>query len=143
MAGCTFAADKPNLSGKWTVDLEKSDFGMLPPPSKLERNINHSDPQFTVSTVQATPRGERTSEAKCTTDGKECDIQIMGQAAKMKATWEGEVLVVVTKAQLQGTELEQIERWMVEDGGKVLKTVSKLRLPQGENESTLIFTKAD
>ncbi len=142
-AGCIAAADKPDLSGTWTIDLEKSDFGMMPPPTKLERKIAHKDPDFNVTTLQANARGERTSEAKMTTDGKECEIQIMGRPAKAKAVWEGKSIIVTTKAEFQGNELTQVEKWTLSEDGKTLQAESTLNSPMGENKSKLIFKKAE
>jgi hypothetical protein len=141
--GCLTAADKPNLTGTWNIDLEKSDFGMMPPPTKLERKVDHKDPEFSVTTLQANARGERTTEAKMTTDGKECEIQIMGRPAKAKAVWEGKSIVVNTKAEFQGTEVLQVEKWTLSEDGKTLTTEASLNSPMGENKSKLVFKKAE
>ncbi len=135
------AADKPDLSGNWNIQLDKSDFGMMPPPSKMERKIAHKDPQMTVSTLQASQRGERTTEAKYTTDGKEAEVQLMGRPAKVSAKWEGETLVVTTKLEFQGNEMTQVEKWSLSSDGKTLTTEGTMNSPMGENKTKLIFSK--
>lgn len=116
---------------------------MMPPPTKLERRVSHQEPTFAVSTVQVGARGERTTDVKCTTDNKECDIQVMGNPAKMTAKWDGGALVVTTKASIQGTDILQVEKWSLSEDGKTLTTESSLTLPQGENKSKLVFKKAN
>jgi len=136
-----FAADKPDLSGTWNIQLDKSDFGMMPPPSKMERKVAHKDPQLTVTTSQASQRGERTTEAKYTTDGKESEVQLMGRPAKVSAKWEGSALVVTTKLEFQGNEMTQVEKWSVSADGKTLTSEGTMNSPMGENKTKLIFTK--
>jgi len=135
------AADKPDLSGTWTINLDKSDFGMMPPPTKMERKVSHKDPDLTITTTQASQRGERTSEAKYTTDGKESEVQLMGRPAKVKAVWEGSTLVVTTKLEFQGSEMTQVERWGLSSDGKTLTTEGTMNSPMGENKTKLVFAK--
>lgn len=135
------AADKPDLSGTWNIQLDKSDFGMMPPPSKMERKVSHKDPQLAVTTLQASQRGERTTEVKYTTDGKESEVQLMGRPAKVSAKWEGSSLVVTTKLEFQGNEMTQVEKWSVSSDGKTLTSEGTMNSPMGENKTKLIFTK--
>lgn len=135
------AADKPDLSGTWTIELDKSDFGMMPPPSKMERKVAHKDPQITINTLQVTPRGERNSETKYTTDGKENEVQLMGRPAKVTAKWDGSALVVTTKLAVEGAEVVQVERWSLSSDGKTLTSEGTLSSPMGENKTKLVFNK--
>ena len=51
------AADKPDFSGKWKLNTEKSDFGPMPKPEKADYVIAHKDPELNVkSTATAAPR---------------------------------------------------------------------------------------
>ena len=34
----------PNLSGTWTIDIAKSDFGPAPPPDSVVMVIDHKEP---------------------------------------------------------------------------------------------------
>jgi hypothetical protein len=135
------AADKPDLSGTWNIQLDKSDFGMMPPPSKMERKIAHKDPEIGVSTFQASERGERTTETKYTTDGKEAEVQLMGRPAKVTAKWQGSSLVVTTKLEFQGNEIVQVETWSLSSDGKTLTSEGTMNSPMGENKTKLIFTR--
>ncbi len=140
-AAFMFAADKPDFSGKWVVDLAKSDFGMMPPPEKLERTVEHKDPEFKLKSLQKSQRGEFTSESKYTTDGKEATIQLRGRDAKVTANWEGNKLVVVTKSDFNGNAVTQKETWNLSADGKTLSTESAISTPQGEFATKLTFTK--
>ena len=136
-----FAADKPNYSGHWVVDLAKSDFGMMPPPEKMERDIDHKDPQMQIKSVQKSERGEFTSESKYTTDGKEATIQMRNRDAKVVAKWVDNKLEVNVKSEFNGTSIGQKETWTLSDDGKTLTTQSEIQAPQGEFKTKLVFTK--
>ncbi len=140
-AGRAMAAEKPDLSGTWTIDLAKSDYGMMPPPTKVEAKITHKEPEVTMNILQVTARGERTSEFKFATDGKEVETQVMGRPGKVKAKWEGSALVVTTKAEFQGNEILQVEKWTLGEGGKTLTAEATMNSPMGENKTKRIFVK--
>ena len=69
LASAMFA--KQDLTGVWNMVAEKSDFGAMPAPSKIERTIAHKDPSILIKTVQNGQQGEITTEYKYTTDGQE------------------------------------------------------------------------
>src|SRR5215472_11812904 len=66
------AADtKPDFSGEWKLNIDKSNFGPMPPPESETRTIEHADPSLNVKSVQVGGIGDMTTEMKFSTDGKE------------------------------------------------------------------------
>ncbi len=135
------AADKPDYSGHWVIDLTKSDFGMMPPPEKMERDIDHKDPQIQIKSMQKSERGEMTTDSKYTTDGKEATIQMRGREAKVIAKWVAGKLEVVSKSEWNGTEFTQNETWNLSSDGKTLTIDNVIKAPQGEFAAKSVFTK--
>ena len=140
-AAMLMAADKPDFSGHWVVDLAKSDFGMMPPPSKMERDIEHKDPAMTIKSIQVSERGEMKNESKYTTDGKEATITMRNREAKVKAQWDGAKLKVNSKSEFNGNEITQDETWILSEDGKTLTINNAIKAPQGEFSAKLVFTK--
>ncbi len=140
-AAMLLAADKPDYSGHWVVDLAKSDFGMMPPPSKMEREIEHKDPAMTIKSIQVSERGEMKNESKYTTDGKEATIKMRNREAKVKAQWDGAKLKVNSRSEFSGSEITQDETWMLSEDGKTLTINNAIKAPQGEFTTKLVFTK--
>ncbi len=138
-----FAADKPVFSGKWSIDLAKSDFGMMPPPSKFERDIEHQDPSLKLKTVQASQRGEVSTESAFTTDGKEATIKVRNRDAKVVAKWNGDKLSITTKSEFNGMEISQAETWVLASDGKTLTIDNAISTPQGDFTAKLVFAKND
>jgi hypothetical protein len=135
------AMAKPNFSGTWKLDAEKSDFGPQPPPTKMTRTIKHEDPTLTYSTTQEGPQGEMTSEVKFTTDGKEATNQMMGMDVKGNASWEGDLLKIKQKLDLGGTEVSIDETWELSADGKVLTAKLAVKTPQGDLDMKVVMNK--
>src|SRR5258708_4876677 len=113
------AADKPDFSGKWKMEAAKSDFGPVPGPDSQTNVIEHKDPKLKIATTaKGGPRGDRSSEATYTTDGKESTNSQGGQELKPVASWDGSNLVFKSKANFQGNDIEINETYTLAEGGK-------------------------
>jgi hypothetical protein len=136
------AADKPNFSGEWSLDLDKSNFGPMPPPSALSRKIQHNDPEMTMEqTTTGGPQGDQTVKFKYSTDGKETSNEIMGNPAKTTAAWDGNALVISMSLDAGGNEIKITDRVTLSDDGKVMTDAQHLVLPQGELDLTYVLNK--
>jgi hypothetical protein len=138
----TALADKPNFSGDWSLNIDKSNLGPMPPPTSMTRKVDHKDPA--MSMTQATvgsPQGDQTFTFKLTTDGKESTNEMMGAQAKTKATWEGDTLVVNVALEIAGTEIKLTEKWSMSADGKTLTDNTHFVIPQGEFDLTYVMDK--
>jgi hypothetical protein len=135
------AADKPNFSGDWKINIDKSNFGPAPPPSSLTRKIVHTDPALTIDEAQSGPQGDMQRAIKYTTDGKECTNEFMGQPVKSTLAWDGKKLVITSKADFGGTEVKLIDTWSLSDDGKETTDVLHIVSPQGEFDITYVLNK--
>ena len=70
------AGRKPNFSGEWRMDAEKSDFGKFPAPTTILRTIVQKDPDLIVDTTQRAANGEQTAHVVYRTDGAETKNQL-------------------------------------------------------------------
>jgi hypothetical protein len=135
------AVEKPNFTGMWSMNAEKSDFGQMPKPQKYTRKIDHQEPLIKVAASQTTPNGERNFDITLKTDGTET-INKMGPAeAKSTAHWEGETLVVVTKRETPNGTFDSTDRWLLSDGGKTLTIISSITTPNGEFGYKVVMEK--
>jgi len=137
----SMAQAKPNFSGEWKFDAEKSNFGPMPTPSIFTRKITQNDPKLHVVTTQSGPQGERTSEAEYSTDGTEVVNKTRGAEAKSTAAWEGEALNITTKIDVEGNSIVLKEKWTLSGDGKLLTTALHATTPQGEFEITIVMNK--
>lgn len=145
MGGALFAADekKPDLSGEWTMNPAKSDYGRLPKPAKFLRKIVHAEPAITLTSTFGTPQGtEVVTEFKYTTDGKEASNTVRGTEVKSTAKWDGTTLQINSKRPTPGGgEITTVERWTVSEDGKSMLVHTTITAPQGETKTLVFFEK--
>ncbi len=135
------AADKPDFSGKWKLNTEKSDFGPMPKPEKVDYVIAHKDPELNVKSTATTQMGEVANESKIVTDGKEFTNTMRGQEIKGTAKWEGKVLVVHQELEMQGTTIRLDQKWTLSEDGKSITQEISISTPQGELKQKAVLDK--
>jgi hypothetical protein len=136
------AQAKPNFGGTWKLDTAKSDFGPMPPPSSMTREIRHDEPSLQIKTTTATQQGEITAELKYTTDGKPSTNSTRMGEVKGTAQWEGDTLVIrytISSPQLGDMKFE--DRWALSSTGKVTTVDTKISGGFGESSRRLHFDR--
>jgi hypothetical protein len=140
-AGMAQAADKPDFSGDWKMDADKSVFGPLPPPTSMTRKIDHKDPAISVDESRSGPQGDMNTTMKYSSDGKETTNSLMGNDVKSKAVWEGKTLVITSAANFGGADVKLTDKWTLAEDGKTLTDVLGISAPQGDFEMTFVLVK--
>ncbi len=140
-AGMAMAADKPDFSGDWKLDPDKSVFGPIPAPTSMTRKVDHKDPDLTVNESRSGAQGDMNVTMKYSTDGKETTNSLMGNDMKSKASWEGKTLVIASTANFGGADVKMKDKLSLSDDGKTMTDVQAISAPQGEFEMTMIFVK--
>jgi len=141
LASFAVAADKPNFSGEWKINIDKSNFGPMPPPSSMTRKVAHEDPSLTIDEAQSGAQGDMKTTSKYTTDGKESTNEMMGQPVKGTAAWDGKKLVITRKADFGGNEIKIVNTWSLSDDGKETTDLMHIVSPQGEFDITFVLSK--
>jgi hypothetical protein len=148
-AAACFAApadSKPDFSGEWKLNVEKSNFGPMPGPDSETRKIVHKDPEVAVATTQTGgPQGDMTNDFKFTTDGKEATNVIKTPNGEIEiktiGSWDGKDIKTNNKLNVQGMDISSEERMALSEDGKVLTNTRKISTPQGEFETSMVFEK--
>jgi|HubBroStandDraft_6_1064221.scaffolds.fasta_scaffold333590_2 hypothetical protein len=139
------AQSKPDFSGDWVLNKEKSVLGSLPAPDLMLQKIEHKDPDLKVATHTVTgPQSDINYEAKYTTDGKECLNKYGDQInLKSKLVWERATLDVDTDMlDAAGAHLMTFRgKWTLSADGKVLTEIEHIESPQGSFDVTYVFDK--
>jgi hypothetical protein len=137
---------KPNFSGTWTLDKEKS--GLK--EGENVRNIvpamtiEHNEPAFVIKRKVQAPGGgeERAIEEKYTTDGAPNTNPGMreGMTAKSTTRWDGGKLVMETTMESPRGTMESKNTYSLSADGKTL-TLETSRKDQPEASRKLVYTK--
>ena len=136
----TPAMAKTDFSGTWKIVLDKSDFGPMPPPEKVEQIVEHKENDLKVNVTQVGQQGEVKMELNYSTE-KETTNTFRNTPMKSTAKWDGDKLVVVSKLEFQGNEVVIQDTWSLADEGKTLTLDRKLNTPQGDLEMKQVFIK--
>jgi hypothetical protein len=141
-ATATTGAAHPNYSGTWKLNVDKSDFGPLPPSSSRTDVIEQNDPNIQDTVSDDGAQGKLDYVLKITTDGKEATNNAGGLDTKSTANWDGPNLVVDTKLSFQGTDVAIKAVWTLSPDGKTLTQNAHLNAgPIGEADQKFIFEK--
>ncbi|HYL35577.1 MAG TPA: hypothetical protein VEV17_06675 [Bryobacteraceae bacterium] len=132
----------PNYSGTWKLNVEKSDFGPLPPSNSRTDVIVHNDPNLKQQTTDDGAQGKQEYTLNMTTDGKEATNNTGDVEVKNTASWEGANLVVGTKLSVQGTDIAVKSTWLLSPDGKTLTQNAHIAAGAlGELDQKMVFEK--
>lgn len=136
---------KPNFTGKWSLDVAKSDFGPMPPPESIVHVIEHAEPNIKITTTQKSEAGETSNSRTFTTDGKETTSKVtMGgtpQDVKTTGKWDGQTLAMVATFDAQGATIQLNDTWTLSEDGKVLTITRMAKTPQGDFTAKTVYNK--
>jgi hypothetical protein len=140
LAAAPAAAQAPNLSGEWELDVAASSFGGRPGPQKQLLKVEHAEPALKTITTSTTERGERTQTATYATDGAETkNPGMMGSESASTAKWDKGALAITTKMSIQGNDITANETWTLSDGGKTLTIARSAATPMGPIEMKMVY----
>jgi hypothetical protein len=128
------AQSKPDFSGKWKLNVAKSDFGGAPGPSDLDVAIRHHDPELLVT---QTVEGQNL-EFKLGTDGKEYSNETPDGTMKTTLHWESDVLIGVSDYAGNATFKD---KWWLTDNGQTMRLTRHISSSRGEQDLSLVFDK--
>jgi hypothetical protein len=135
------AQAKPNFTGDWKLNVSKSEFGPLPAPNSRTDKIKHDDPALKITTTQSGQNGDVTFDLSYTTDGKESTNEIRGNPMKSTSKWDGDTLLIETKASFGGNDITLADKWTVSADGKVLTINRHIVSPMGELDQKTVLEK--
>ncbi len=134
------AQTKPNFSGTWKQNMEKS-------PTKsswLKSYVNKIDQQDAVLKVTTTTvgdRGERNYERTYFIGKEEKSQDREGDQFTTNVKWEGNTLVFETVEKERDATLTSKETWTLSDDGKTLTKTIHRSGPRGDSDQKYVLEK--
>lgn len=142
LASFASAADKPNFSGEWKLNIAKSNFARAPPPASYTRKVMHAEPSITIENIQTgTPAGDLDDTVTFTTDGKQVSCQSSGADVKSSIRWDENALRLDSKVSVLGMDTAYNEKMTLSDDGKTMTDAVHVRAAQGDLDLTLVFER--
>ncbi|HZS06833.1 MAG TPA: hypothetical protein VFD58_18500 [Blastocatellia bacterium] len=128
---------KPNLSGLWKMNPQKSNFGPNGGPDGITIKFDQKDSELSETLTISAGGNERAIDVKYTTDGKEGEAQIGGDGAKTTAKWDGDALVIEWK---NGERVFR-RKFTLSGDGKTMTIAVHHVDPNGERDETVVLEK--
>ncbi len=142
-ASFTATAAKPNFAGEWKLDTAKSDFGDMPSPGELMKQVTHEDTKLVVKEFEAGGLGKQNAELTYVTDGSSTKNAVRGSEMTSVAKWSGDTLRINNTIAVAGRTINLSETWRLTGGGKTLEVLREIGSPEGKSTIKLVFAKTD
>jgi hypothetical protein len=115
----------------------------MPPPDDMVSKIEDHDPAITINTQwTGGPMGDAETITNLSTDGKETTSTFLGGGeSKNTAHWEGNALIVNTKAKMQDDDVTLKEEYTLSPDGQSIAVASHFAGPMGEMDMKFVFDK--
>jgi hypothetical protein len=144
-------AQSSNLNGTWKLNTSKSTFGQFPPPTSETDTLTVTGNEFKQEYTSVTARGEQKGLRSCTVDGKEVNltpddtrVQLGAiKLSKMQCSWEGNAVVFLETASLNGSMLTDKLTFSPYDDGKTMTMDSHITAAQPFPDRKFVYDKAD
>jgi len=137
------AAQTPNFSGIWKLDLEKSDFGPQTPPQTAEYVVRHVGATVSFNYTQ----DGKTSRVDLTPDNEERVTSTTAETAVWtRAYWAGTTLVIESRERKRyGTQANVgvgwTSRWTLSPDGQELLIERKIHTSDGDIDQHVVCVK--
>jgi hypothetical protein len=143
------AQDKTNFSGNWKLNVAKSEFGPVPPPTSQTQLIEQKDNDFTCTFDSDSDNGKEHAVLTFTADGKQVVVPADSPNAhqgqfnlqKIQADWVGPSLVVTETGVYSGMDVLSKRTYSLSPDGKVLTITVHLTLSMGDLDLKWIYDK--
>ncbi|MGZ4815579.1 MAG: hypothetical protein ACXVZV_09235 [Terriglobales bacterium] len=138
-----FAAETPNFSGIWKMDLEKSDFGPQTPPQSAEYVVRHVGATISFNYTQ----DGKTTRVDLTPDNQErITSTTTDTAVWTKAYWSGGVLVIESRERKRygaqaNVGVSWTSRWSLSPDGQELVIERQIHTVDGDIAQKVVCDK--
>ncbi|MGA2598164.1 MAG: hypothetical protein ABSH09_14365 [Bryobacteraceae bacterium] len=132
---------KPNLSGVWKLNVDKSDFGPIPGPESEVDTIDHKEPVLNLAVAQQGAQGKQNYQLAININGQEEAHKLGDRDVKTTAQWEGSALIVLTKLMFQDNEVLIKAAYTMAPDGKTVNVATHLSSAMGEADQKMVFEK--
>lgn len=144
------AQDKPDFSGSWNLNADKSDFGAVPGPTQETIMITQKTPTISEAVSYTDDQGTHSYTLDLTIDGPEVTFSAdkapqlgMVTLQKAKIAWQGTSLFMNESLKYEAdADVVGTNTYTLAADGKTLTMAMTFTTPMGEMERKLVFDRA-
>ena len=134
-------APRPDFSGTWKLDLERSSL-QIEAPDASTFVIDHRDPHWRLERTHVFGGRSDTLSMELTTDGEPMTFSRGGWEVRRRLHWEDAVLVLESTMSRDGRETRVVVRYRVEDGGRTFIAEEHLESGQETHDNLWVFERS-
>ena len=135
------SASTPSLTGRWRLDVARSDFGSGSRPRARLDELDLRGTQLLVRSLTVRDGGDTLRlEYRYRTDGDAVNT-VMGQSVRTRGTWRGGALELESHMKLLLLEVAVRERWALSRDGATLLEERVSDMPTGAVKQRLVFVR--
>jgi hypothetical protein len=131
------AQTKPNFSGVWKMNPQKSKFDGTDAPTGMTLKVEQKGVDLVETVDVQDGSGDEAVEGKYVIDGKESDVHLGPETAKGTAKWEGDTLVIEWKAD----GFSFLRKHTLSADGKTITMAVRRPSPNGDVDETVVLEK--
>ena len=140
---------KPNFAGTWTMNLQKSDLGQMPPPKSQVETITQTADAITIAVAaDRNEMGKQNYTFSAKLDGSETPFPADAfppespfKILSSKAEWQGSALVITQKTSFQDATGTLKTTYTLSADGKVLTSATHITFGDAEFDTKSLFDK--
>jgi hypothetical protein len=137
-AGSALAADPPDFSGEWVLDLGRSTL-VKPGIRSGSVRIVHREPAFSFARTFVTEDGPDQVSYELTTDGKEKVEASDGMTTRSRLYWQDDQLVLDETMTMGERTATNVVHYSLSDGGRTLTARESFHGPRLKYDNTWVF----
>lgn len=135
------AAGVSNMSGKWVLNVSKSNWGGKPAPQKVELTIEHNEPSLKYKgTVEDANEVAKTFQFDGSIDGKEYPVKTDTGESKA-AVKRLSPNTISSTLRTQDGKSEEVTTTIMSKDGKSLTRKIRLKAPEGTRNWTEVYDR--
>jgi hypothetical protein len=131
---------KPDFSGTWKFNPEKSSLEMTA-PTKSIFVIEHQDSRFKLTRTHTWGEESNTLTFEVTTDGKEHHRKDGEFESWTRMTWMGQELVLDMRLAYGGEKGTNVVHYRLADGGKTFIAAEWKHMPREQHHNLWVFDR--
>jgi len=133
-------AAKPDFSGVWNLNLQKSKL-QIPAPDSGVFNIDHKEPSFHLARTFVKDGKNDNWSIDLTTDGKEVVQEEKTETFRGRLRWDGNDLVLDSTISLKDRTATNVVRYHLSDDDQTLTATENFKGPRLKYENVWVFDK--
>jgi hypothetical protein len=136
------AQSVPDFTGKWVLQSDKSNFGMVPAPKSRVDLIEHKEPRLSIKRTVTTADGqENATELSCAIDGQPCKSTAGPMTLTSVLRWDGQALVMATTTTTPQGDVTITDRFTLSADRQTLTQARTLTMGPESTTQTMVLAR--